>query len=153
MPKLPTGAENPEEKLPLVSGLFRTYPSGSGRKGADRPPEKEGKNAAWLSQVFASGRRFSDKSIISTGAENPAQEERPMPGQMAAGDSSMLGLHVMRGKDLVVAMVAPPFPDDLGLWKTLRRLPEFEGCLAILCRRSAGVEYLPAPQCLVGGAR
>lgn len=151
-PNLTTGTENPE-KLPLVGAPRLPYPSGNGGSGANRPPEKEGNNAACISQVFDSRRHFKNRRFAdqSTGAENPIQEEKTMNGQSAAGGSSVdLGLHIMHGINLVVAITAPPFPGCLDLWASLRRCPEFEGFHAVLCRRSPAVSYLPAPRCLVG---
>ena len=74
------------------------------------------------------------------------QPESPRPP--AVSTVGALGLHVLRGGRVFLALVVPNFSKGAALGSILSRLPELEGCLFLVTRQDSRHSYLPFPGAL-----
>lgn len=58
---------------------------------------------------------------------------------------SALGLHAFKGGKAVAGFAVESMGDAAGATRSLEKLPEFQGCVFLVCKRSAGMVYRAVP--------
>lgn len=74
----------------------------------------------------------------------PESFRPPIPSTLL-DSGQCLGLHVFLGDQVVLAFTQEgvSVAERVAFVRVLSRLPEFEGCHLLVCRRSSRVNYLP----------
>ncbi len=77
-----------------------------------------------------------------------------MPDFFSRPEVRKVGLHVVnpQTRQLVIAFKAYDLLDGFGLGQRVARMPEFSGCMTVLCARASDVHYLPGSMVRAGAS-